>query len=66
MEMRTKSLYRKCLQEPVDNPCDLGEFYQRTGVAIALDESVDEGLVGRRQTDLPLGTAQGIVALVSA
>lgn len=48
----------------MDNPRDVAEFHQRTGVAVALDESVDEGLVGKAQTDSPLGTQQGVVALV--
>ncbi|GAQ91163.1 isochorismate synthase [Klebsormidium nitens] len=62
--LAVRGLGLQYVEEPVDNPSDIAEFHQRTGVAVALDESVDEGLVGNAQTDLPLGTQQSVVALV--
>ena len=58
------------IEEPVRSPGDIPRFFEATGMHVALDESVDENLVGLhgRLTSagegLPLGAAQGIIALV--
>jgi len=37
------------IEEPMQDPTDMALFYAETGIAVALDESLDEGLVGPRQ-----------------
>ena len=55
------------LEEPVGSCLDDGaELYRRTGVPLALDESVDEGLIdpGRSDAAGGPGPAQGVAVLV--
>ncbi|GAB4817906.1 hypothetical protein N2152v2_004952 [Parachlorella kessleri] len=53
------------IEEPTRSTSDLAEFFRQTGVCVALDETVDEGLVGPSRGTLEQDWASmGVAALV--
>ncbi|KXZ52492.1 hypothetical protein GPECTOR_9g536 [Gonium pectorale] len=56
------------LEEPCADPRDMAAFYQQTGVPVAADESLDEGLLLPRpacsHAGLPADRAAGLAAVV--
>jgi isochorismate synthase/2-succinyl-5-enolpyruvyl-6-hydroxy-3-cyclohexene-1-carboxylate synthase/2-succinyl-6-hydroxy-2,4-cyclohexadiene-1-carboxylate synthase/O-succinylbenzoate synthase len=52
------------LQEPTSNPLDIPRFCQETGLAVALDETLDEASVDVEKI-LEMYACQGVVAAVT-